>query len=167
MSIILVTGGARSGKSIYAETRALALPGRPTYIATSEILDEEMAARVAEHRARRGGRWHERHAPLDLALALEETDGLGPRLVDCLTLWLSNLMFAERDIAGESTALATAIKAQTSPVVFVTNEVGMGIVPENALARRFRDAAGRLNQTVAILADEVELLVAGYPVKVK
>lgn len=167
MSIILATGGARSGKSIYAEKRALAFPGRPTYIATSEILDEEMAARVAEHRARRDARWHERHAPFDLASALEETDGLGPRLVDCLTLWLSNLMFAERDIVAETTALATAIKAQTSPVVFVTNEVGMGIVPENALARRFRDAAGRLNQTVAILADEVQLLVAGYPLKVK
>lgn len=167
MSIILVTGGARSGKSIYAEKRALALPGRPTYIATSEILDEEMAARVDEHRARRGGSWNERHAPIDLAQALMETDGSGPRLVDCLTLWLSNLMFAERDVAAETSALTEAIEAQVSPIVFVTNEVGMGIVPDNALARRFRDSAGRLNQAIASVADEVALVVAGYPVRVK
>lgn len=167
MSIILVTGGARSGKSVYAEARALALPGRLTYIATCEVLDEEMAARVAEHRARRDRRWHERPAPLDLACALRETDGHGPRLVDCLTLWLSNLMLAERDIANETSALAAAIKEQVSPVVFVTNEVGLGIVPENVLARRFRDAAGRLNQTIASLADEVQLLVAGCPLRVK
>lgn len=167
MSIILVTGGVRSGKSRYAEERVLAFPGQPTYIATAEVLDEEMAARVAEHRARRGPNWHERHAPLDLAVALEETDGYGPRLVDCLTLWLSNLMLGNHDLAAETAALAAAIKAQSRPVVFVTNEVGMGIVPENALARRFRDAAGRLNQTVAKLADEVWLLVAGYPLRVK
>lgn len=165
--IILITGGARSGKSVYAEARTLALPGVPHYIATAEALDEEMAARIAAHRARRGPPWLDREAPLDLAGALAVTDGAGPRLVDCLTLWLSNLMFAGRDLEAETALLCAAARRQVAPVLFVTNEVGMGIVPENALARTFRDAAGRLNQNIARMADEVQLLVSGYPVRVK
>ncbi|HYP63789.1 MAG TPA: bifunctional adenosylcobinamide kinase/adenosylcobinamide-phosphate guanylyltransferase [Acidocella sp.] len=165
--IILITGGARSGKSLYAEQRCLALPGMPRYIATAEAGDEEMAARIAAHRARRGPPWQTHEVPLDLAAAMEATDGDGPRLVDCLTLWLSNLMFAGRDVAAETALLCAAVQRQSAPVLFVTNEVGMGIVPENALARAFRDEAGRLNQDIARLADEVQLLVSGYPVRVK
>lgn len=165
--IILITGGARSGKSVYAERRTLALPGVPQYIATAEAGDEEMAARIAAHRARRGPPWQDREAPLDLAGALEATDCAGPRLVDCLTLWLSNLMFANRDIPAETERLCLAAQHQHAPVLFVTNEVGMGIVPDNALARAYRDAAGRLNQAIAGIADEVQLLVSGYPVRVK
>ena len=167
MAVILITGGARSGKSTRAEARALNFPGQPVYLATAEALDAEMRERIARHRARRGGHWLEREIPLALVAALAETDGGGARLVDCLTLWLSNLMLGGRDWAKEAAALADALPAQTSPVVLVTNEVGLGIVPDNALARQFRDAAGLLNQTIARVADEVELVVAGLPMRVK
>ncbi|WFU78506.1 bifunctional adenosylcobinamide kinase/adenosylcobinamide-phosphate guanylyltransferase [Bradyrhizobium sp. CIAT3101] len=167
MAVILITGGARSGKSKRAETRTRAFPGRPVYVATAEALDVEMDARIARHRARRGTDWIEREVPLDLVDALTATDGGGARLVDCLTLWLSNLMHAERDWEREVTALAAALPRLTSPVVFVTNEVGLGIVPDNALARSFRDAAGLMNQTLAAAADEVEFVVAGLPMKLK
>jgi adenosylcobinamide kinase / adenosylcobinamide-phosphate guanylyltransferase len=167
MTIILITGGARSGKSTRAEARAQAFAGQPVYIATAEALDAEMTDRIAKHRARRGSEWQERETPLELVSALHETDGGGARLVDCLTLWLSNLMHAERDWEKEAKLLAEALGRQKSPVVLVTNEVGLGIVPDNALARRFRDAAGILNQMVARVADEVEFVVAGLPMRVK
>lgn len=167
MAIILVTGGARSGKSTRAEARARAFPGKPVYVATAEALDAEMRERIAKHRARRGSAWLERETPLELVAALVETDGQGARLVDCLTLWLSNLMHAERDWEKEAMLLAETLGRQNSPVVLVTNEVGLGIVPDNALARRFRDAAGILNQIVARVADEVEFVVAGLSMRVK
>jgi adenosylcobinamide kinase/adenosylcobinamide-phosphate guanylyltransferase len=167
MAIILITGGARSGKSTRAEARACAFPGKPVYVATAEALDAEMRERIAKHRARRGSAWLERETPLELVAALVETDGRGARLVDCLTLWLSNLMHAERDWEKEAMLLAETLDRQNSPVVLVTNEVGLGIVPDNALARRFRDAAGILNQIVARVADEVEFVVAGLPMRVK
>jgi adenosylcobinamide kinase / adenosylcobinamide-phosphate guanylyltransferase len=167
MAVILITGGARSGKSTRAEVRALAIPGRPIYIATAEPHDDEMRERIARHRARRGEGWLERETPLELVTALSETDGGGARLVDCLTLWLSNLMHAERNWSEEAARLADALARQRSPVVLVTNEVGLGIVPDNALARRFRDAAGLLNQMIARVADEVEFVVAGLPMRVK
>jgi adenosylcobinamide kinase/adenosylcobinamide-phosphate guanylyltransferase len=167
MSIILITGGARSGKSRHAEERVLAMLGRPVYIATAEALDDEMRARIAAHQARRDASWGDHPAPLDLVGALDATDGDGPRLVDCLTLWLTNLLFAERDLAAEGEALCAALARQKSPVVLVTNEVGFGIVPENALARQFRDAAGRLAQDVGAVADEVVLVVAGQPLRIK
>ncbi len=164
---ILITGGARSGKSVIAETKALSFGPRATYIATAEVRDGEMAARVAEHRARRGPEWADHAEPFDLIAALRATDGQGPRLVDCLTLWLTNLMLSERDWQAAGRALCAALPLQTDPVVLVTNEVGMGIVPDNKLARDFRDAAGLLNQWVATVADEVIFAVAGLPMKVK
>jgi len=167
MTIILITGGARSGKSLRAESRARSFPGPPIYIATAEALDGEMRERIARHRARRGDDWIEREAPLALVEALDATDGGGTRLVDCLTLWLSNLMHANRDCSQEAATLAEALGRQKSPVVLVTNEVGLGIVPDNALARRFRDAAGVMNQVIAGVADEVEFIVAGLPMRVK
>lgn len=167
MAVILITGGARSGKSSRAETRACAFPGQPVYIATAEALDTEMEARIARHRARRGTEWIEREVPLDLMPALIASDGGGARLVDCLTLWLSNLMHAERNWERQVTELAAALPRLRSPVVLVTNEVGLGIVPDNALARSFRDAAGIMNQTIAGVADEVEFVVAGLPMKLK
>jgi adenosylcobinamide kinase/adenosylcobinamide-phosphate guanylyltransferase len=167
MTITLITGGARSGKSTRAEARARGFAGRPVHIATAEALDGEMRARIAKHRARRGNEWLEHETPLELVAALVETDGGGARLVDCLTLWLSNLMHAERDWEEEAKLLIGALRVQKSPVVLVTNEVGLGIVPDNALARRFRDAAGLLNQMVAHAADEVEFVVAGLPLRVK
>ena len=158
---ILITGGARSGKSTLAERMTLSLGPRAIYIATAEALDGEMEDRIARHRARRGPEWHTVAAPLDLVGALNNSDGQAPRLVDCLTLWLSNLMFAERDWDAETEVLAQCIAAQTSPVIFVTNEVGAGIMPENALARQFCDAAGLMNQQIATISDEVWLSVAG------
>jgi adenosylcobinamide kinase/adenosylcobinamide-phosphate guanylyltransferase len=167
MPVILITGGARSGKSRHAEARARRLPGRPIYIATAEALDEEMEARIARHRARRGREWIEREVPFDLSRALIESEGGGARLVDCLTLWLSNLLHADRDWSKAVAELADTLKAQRSSVVLVTNEVGLGIVPDNALARAYRDAAGIMNQTIAGVADEVEFVVAGLPMKLK
>lgn len=167
MTVVLITGGARSGKSRRAELRTLSFPGRATYIATSEALDTEMEARIAHHRARRGPEWDLREEPLDLMRALKETDGHGPRLVDCLTLWLSNLMHANLDWTEQVSLLAKTLTSQTAPVVLVSNEVGFGIVPDNALARAFRDAAGFANQLIADVADEVEFVVAGLPLKLK
>lgn len=167
MAVILITGGARSGKSRRAEARARAFPGQPVYVATAEALDAEMEERIARHRARRGSDWIEREVPLDLVHALIETDGGGARLVDCLTLWLSNLLHSECDWSREVMQLADALPRLTRPVVMVTNEVGLGIVPDNALARGFRDAAGIMNQTIADIADEVEFVVAGLPMKLK
>jgi adenosylcobinamide kinase/adenosylcobinamide-phosphate guanylyltransferase len=164
---ILVTGGARSGKSVLAERLALGFGDAAVYIATAEAGDAEMAARIAAHRARRGGGWRTVEAPRDLVGALADTDGGPPRLVDCLTLWLSNLMLAGTDWRGEAGALVAAIGRQASPLVIVTNEVGAGIVPENPLARAYRDAAGELNQAVAAAVDEVYLTVSGQPLRLK
>jgi adenosylcobinamide kinase/adenosylcobinamide-phosphate guanylyltransferase len=167
MAIILITGGARSGKSVRAESRARGYPGQPIYIATAEALDAEMSERIALHRARRANAWIEREVPLALVEALDATDGGGARLVDCLTLWLSNLMHANRDWSKEALRLANTLGSQRSPVVLVTNEVGLGIVPDNALARAFRDASGLTNQMIAKVADEVEFVVAGLPMRLK
>lgn len=164
---ILITGGARSGKSRFAEQHVLSMTGQGVYIATAEAHDSEMQARIAEHRERRGPEWRTVAAPLDLVQALEDTDGAVPRLVDCLTLWLSNLMLGDHDWKDATDRLAQALADARAPVVFVTNEVGNGIVPENALARRYRDAAGWMNQTIAAACDEVYLVVAGCPLKVK
>ena len=164
---ILITGGARSGKSQLAEKLALRPMGRAIYIATSEVWDDEMAQRVAVHQARRGPEWQTIHAPRDLVSALQQSDGDAPRLVDCLTLWLSNLMLDGADWRDAGERLVRALDAQTAPVILVTNEVGGGIAPENNLAREFRDAAGWLNQTVAEACESVWLSVAGCPVKVK
>ncbi|WP_134724789.1 bifunctional adenosylcobinamide kinase/adenosylcobinamide-phosphate guanylyltransferase [Paracoccus luteus] len=164
--ITLITGGARSGKSRIAETLALRA-GRAVYLATAEARDAEMADRIKAHRERRGPQWTDRAAPLDLPAALAETDGMGPRLVDCLTLWLTNLMLGGHDIDAAAAALLAALGTARDPVVLVTNEVGAGIVPDNALARRFRDAAGLLNQQVAAAADRVVLVACGLPLVLK
>ncbi len=164
---ILITGGARSGKSLIAENWALATGENPTYIATGQAFDDEMTDRIARHQARRGPEWRTIAEPLDLVDALVASDGTGPRLIDCLTLWLSNLMHHDRDWEDAVSRLAATLPRQASPVILVTNEVGLGIVPENALARAFRDAQGQLNQTIAAAVDEIYLVVAGYPMKVK
>jgi adenosylcobinamide kinase / adenosylcobinamide-phosphate guanylyltransferase len=165
--LTLVLGGARSGKSRHAEAMVTALPRPWLYLATGEPRDNEMAARIAEHRARRGGEWQTVEAPRDLALALAAVPPGATALIDCLTLWLTNVMLAGDDVDVEIARLEQAVEERTGSVILVANEVGLGIVPENALARRFRDAAGRLNQRLARLADHVVLLVAGIPMKVK
>jgi adenosylcobinamide kinase/adenosylcobinamide-phosphate guanylyltransferase len=164
---ILVTGGARSGKSAIAEGLISGMPGAPIYIATAEVRDGEMAERVALHQARRGPEWTTLHAPTELIATLQGSDGKGPRLVDCLTFWLTNLMLSDADWQAAGRELAAELGRQASPIVLVTNEVGAGIVPENALARAFRDAAGQLNQWIAAESDEVILAVSGLPLRVK
>jgi len=163
----LVLGGARSGKSRYAETVAMASPPPWLYVATAEAFDVEMTARIAEHRNRRGGDWQTVEVPLDLAGAIGAAPATTAILVDCLTLWLSNLMFKSREIDAEIARLEAAMDARNAPLILVSNEVGSGIVPDNAEARRFRDLQGRLNQRIAARADRVVLVVAGLPMFVK
>jgi adenosylcobinamide kinase/adenosylcobinamide-phosphate guanylyltransferase len=166
--LTFVLGGARSGKSRYAEALIEAAASEALYLATAEPLDAEMAARIAAHRARRGPRWTTREEPLALAETLASVARPGrPVLVDCLTLWLSNMILAGRDVAAEIDALAVALPRLAGPAVLVANEVGLGIVPENDLARRFRDHAGRLNQSVAACADRVVFMAAGLPLVLK
>jgi adenosylcobinamide kinase/adenosylcobinamide-phosphate guanylyltransferase len=164
--LTFVLGGARSGKSRYAESLIAALPPPWTYIATAEAGDEEMVARIKSHRERRGARWRTVEAPRDLAQALAVCAD-APVLVDCLTLWLSNLMLAEANIEEETTELEKTLVAANGPLVLVANEVGSGIVPSYPLGRRFRDAQGVLNQRIAARAECVILMVAGLPLVVK
>ena len=164
--LTLVLGGARSGKSRYAESLIAELPPPWVYVATAEAGDAEMAARISDHRARRGPDWRTIAAPRDLAGTLSACYA-APLLIDCLTLWLSNLMLANTDIDAETVRLEDALGAAKAPVVLVTNEVGSGIVPEHALGRRFRDLQGVLNQRMAARADCVTLMVAGLPLTVK
>lgn len=164
--ITLVLGGARSGKSRYAESVIAALSPPWAYVATAEAGDAEMAERIAAHRARRGPNWQTIEAPHDLPTALRTSQGR-PVLIDCLTLWLSNLLLADDNIEEETALLEQAVAACTAPVVLVANEVGYGIVPEHPLGRRFRDLQGVLNQRIAARADRVVLVVAGIPLAVK
>ncbi|MEO3385565.1 bifunctional adenosylcobinamide kinase/adenosylcobinamide-phosphate guanylyltransferase [Mesorhizobium sp. CAU 1741] len=166
-SLTFVLGGARSGKSRHAEALIAAHPAPWCYIATAQGLDAEMQERIAHHRARRDARWFTIDAPFDLLEPLADVPHGRPVLVDCLTLWLTNVMLAERDVEAECRILAERLSAPRGPWVVVANEVGLGIVPDNALARRFRDAAGRLNQMVAAKADHVIFMVAGLPMTVK
>lgn len=164
--LVLVLGGARSGKSRQAEGLITRHPGPWVYIATAEAGDDEMAARIAVHRARRGAGWRTIEAPVDLAAAFTAVEA-APVLLDCLTLWLTNLLLGEHDIARWIATLEALLARRQAPTVLVANEVGLGIVPDNALARRFRDEAGALNALLAARADRVLFMVAGYPIEVK
>lgn len=165
MAITLILGGARSGKTAHALAAAEASGRGLVMIATAEALDAEMEERIARHRAERGPRWRTIEAPLDLASALAQVSADETAVVDCLTLWVSNLMHADRDLEAETARLIAALPGRD--LVLVSNEVGLGIVPDNALARRFRDAAGRLNQQVAAAADRVVFVAAGLPLTLK
>lgn len=162
----LVLGGARSGKSTYAEAL---LAGRPAlYLATGQAFDDEMAERIRLHAERRGPDWRTVEEPLDLAEALDRhLDPARPVLVDCLTLWISNLMHAGRDVAAETGRLAEVLAQPAGPVVLVSNEVGMGLVPDNRLARDFRDHQGRVNQRLAQICRRVVFVAAGLPLFLK
>jgi len=166
--ITFVLGGARSGKSAYAEKLVEASQLQPVYLATGRAFDGEMENRISIHRDRRGSQWQTVEEPLNLADVLKQHTGSDRFvLVDCLTLWVTNLMMAEHNIATETAKLIEALGQLTGPVVFVSNEVGLGIVPENRMAREFRDHAGFLHQAVASVADEVYFLAAGLPIKMK
>jgi adenosylcobinamide kinase/adenosylcobinamide-phosphate guanylyltransferase len=165
MSTTLILGGARSGKTTHALGLAEATNRGLVMIATAEALDEEMADRIARHRAERGPRWRTLEAPLDLRGALEQVGPGEIAVIDCLTLWVSNLMQAERDAEAEAEGLIAACEGRDA--ILISNEVGLGIVPDNALARRFRDVAGRLNQRIATAADRVVFVAAGLPLTLK
>lgn len=165
--LTLLIGGARSGKSAHAEKLMSESPAPWLYIATAQAFDDEMRERIAIHRERRGDGWQTTEAPLDLVAALETVPAGRPVMIDCLTLWLSNHMLAEHDLDAECGRLVKALARPKGPWFAVSNEVGLSIVPDNALGRRFRDAQGRLNQQVAAIADSVLLMVAGLPMQVK
>ena len=166
-AVTLVLGGARSGKSTYAE-RLVGESGPALYLATAEAGDDEMAERIRLHRARRGPGWETLEEPLGLPEAIARCARPDrPILVDCLTLWLGNLMGAGRDIDAATASLLAALAGAAGPVVLVSNEVGLGIVPATPLGRAFRDHAGRLNQAVAASAGLVVFLAAGLPLILK
>ncbi len=167
-TLTLILGGARSGKSRFAQALAEASGLQCLYVATAEALDDEMAARIARHQQDRGPHWQTVEAPLNLSGAITDFGQPGSMLlVDCLTLWLSNILGAGRDPALETERLVDALGRSLAQTILVSNEVGLGIVPETRLGRDFRDHAGRLHQAVASRADRVALLVAGLPLWVK
>ena len=165
--LTLVLGGARSGKSAFAETLALE-QGRGIYIATAERVDDEMTRRIEAHRARRDARWRTVEAPLELSAAIrQESTPHACLLADCLSVWLGNLMHHGRNVDAAREELLASLRAAAGPVVLVANEVGLGIVPDNAAARAFRDHAGRLNQALAAAATRVYFVAAGLPLLLK
>ena len=164
----LILGGARSGKSRHALTIAEQNGRRPVFIATAEALDDEMADRISRHKNERGPAWATLEAPLNLSSAIHTAALQGDVcLVDCLTLWLSNLMHHERDIPAETDHLCETILASSVPIILVSNEVGLGLVPETPLGRAFRDEQGRLNQAIAKICEHVEFVAAGLPITLK
>jgi adenosylcobinamide kinase / adenosylcobinamide-phosphate guanylyltransferase len=174
--IVFITGGARSGKSRFAEKRALEFGDSLGYLATAQMLDDEMNERVRVHRERRGAEWHTIEEPIHLSQALVRCDGrFQAILVDCVTLWLSNLLFAyeesegscEERIQEDVQRLKSTLHGMVTPVILVSNEVGQGIVPDNRLARMFRDIAGMTNQVLAAAADEVHVVISGIPLRLK
>jgi adenosylcobinamide kinase/adenosylcobinamide-phosphate guanylyltransferase len=167
-ALTLILGGARSGKSRHAEALVTALPPPWHYVATAQAYDEEMRERIALHRERRGEGWQTHEAPIELPECLAQLGvAAAPILVDCLTLWLTNVMLGEHDVTAAIAALEAALRRRDAPTVLVSNEVGLGIVPENALGRAFRDEAGRLNQRIAALAGHVVFMIAGLPMTLK
>jgi adenosylcobinamide kinase/adenosylcobinamide-phosphate guanylyltransferase len=167
--IVFIVGGAKSGKSFFALAKAETFAGRKAYIATAEPLDDEMKERIQTHRDQRGKDWETFEEPKEMARVLKEVKGgYSAALIDCLTLWLSNLLHSQEDPGREIDSFLSALREGEHPPFFiVSNEVGMGIVPDNALSRMFRDLAGRLNQEVAAIADEVYLVTAGIPLRIK
>ena len=168
MTVTLILGGARSGKSSRALTLAEQASARRIFIATAEPLDDEMATRISHHQADRGAGWETVEAPLDLVEAIAQANRAGKVcVVDCLTLWLSNLMHNDRDVADETERLCAELNQRAGEIILVSNEVGLGLVPETPLGREFRDSQGRLNQAVAAVCDKVEFVTAGLPIKLK
>jgi len=175
--LLYISGGARSGKSRYAEQRALALAGPRSYIATCPIIDDEMATRIDRHRQRRDGQgWHTIEEPQDLTAALQTTRDSRVVLVDCITLWINNLLYAaetelntidEGAIQTLTLQMIDAARQGERTVIFVSNELGMGIVPAETLSRHYRDLVGRCNQTLAAHADEAVFMVSGLPLTLK
>lgn len=175
--IIFITGGSRSGKSAHGLVLAESIVGERVYIATCPVVDEEMASRIQKHRQQReASRWRTIEETIDLAGALRETRESAVRLIDCLTLWINNLLYraqectqdlTEEEIAGLCSELMTVCTELPGTVILIANEVGMGIVPDNPLSRRYRDLAGRCNQIMAAGADRVIMMICGLPLEIK
>jgi adenosylcobinamide kinase/adenosylcobinamide-phosphate guanylyltransferase len=166
--ITFITGGARSGKSSFALKQASRIAGKKAYIATAEALDEEMRKRIEDHRKQRGKEWDTFEEPLMIAEVIKKIgDQYDTLVLDCLTLWLSNIIHSNLIIEAEIERLISSLLTNHTSIFIVSNEVGMGIVPENEMARKFRDMAGLLNQKVAGAADEVYIVVAGIPLRIK
>ncbi len=165
--LVFVLGGARSGKSRFAESRIIAAASPWTYLATAQAFDEEMRVRIDAHRSRRAQGWINQEAPHALADAVRAAASEAPLLVDCLTLWLTNRLLAEADLVADCGDLVDALAARQALTLVVSNEVGLSVVPDNALARRFRDEAGVLHQAVAARAGEVHLIVAGLSIRAR
>lgn len=169
MALIFVTGGARSGKSSFAERLAAETGEDVTYLATAQAFDDEMHQRIARHRSDRPAEWHTLEEPLNVAEAVQNAQ-TPTLLLDCLSVWVGNLMhveFSDEQILAQAEALAQAAQVRGGTTIFVTNEVGFGIVPDNALARRYRDTLGWVNQRVAAASDEAYLLASGLPLRLK
>ncbi|MGE4610331.1 MAG: bifunctional adenosylcobinamide kinase/adenosylcobinamide-phosphate guanylyltransferase [Paracoccaceae bacterium] len=165
--LALILGGASSGKSAFAERLATSACRPRAYIATSQPFDDEMEVKIAKHQRDRGPDWQTMEAPLDLGAALAELSYNSVVLIDCMTLWLSNQMQAEADIEIEVDSLLTTLSKSPNPVVCVSNELGMGLVPNTSLGRRFRDLQGILNKRLAEQADLVVFVTAGLPLVLK
>ncbi|RJQ39039.1 MAG: bifunctional adenosylcobinamide kinase/adenosylcobinamide-phosphate guanylyltransferase [Nitrospiraceae bacterium] len=166
--ITFIIGGARSGKSSFALQKASALPGSKAYIATAQALDNEMKTRIEKHRKERPAEWATFEEPLNISALIKDVqDKYDVILLDCLTLWLSNIMLTDKNIEKEIEAFCSLLSTVHCSLFAVSNEVGMGLVPDNELSRRFRDMAGYLNQKAAEISDDVYLVTAGIPVKIK
>tara|TARA_B100000989_G_scaffold221684_1_gene169409 strand:+ start:758 stop:1270 length:513 start_codon:yes stop_codon:yes gene_type:complete len=166
---VLITGGNRSGKSEFAESMALKISNKPFYIFTGLNLDLEMNERIIKHKKRRKDKWNEFESYLNLVDVINQTDNQNgtPRLVDCLTIWINNLIFEKLNVEQEINKLIKCIKVQKSPLIMVTNELGLGVIPDNKLSRDFLDVNGDLNKMIANIADEVYLVISGIPLKIK
>jgi len=168
--LVFVVGGARSGKSAHALELASSRPGRKVYIATAQALDAEMAERIEAHRRERGSAWETVEEPLEVGAAVSSASAAGVVVLDCLTLWLTNLIGSGMDDSGvrkKAAALAATCSSSASVVIAVSNEVGLGLVPDNPLARRFRDLSGRMNQEMASRAAEAWFVSSGIPLRLK
>jgi adenosylcobinamide kinase / adenosylcobinamide-phosphate guanylyltransferase len=175
--LIYISGGCRSGKSAYAQSLAENTPGRRAYLATCPLIDTEMEQRIALHRQQRADReWETIEAPLDLAGAIEQAENFDVLLIDCLTLWVNNLLYeaeqkgvslSEQMISKQCTELVAVCRKRNQTIIFVSNELGMGLVPADPLSRRYRDCLGRCNQTIAKLANEAVFMVSGIPLTLK
>ncbi len=166
--LVFITGGARSGKSTFALNEASRILGNKAYIATAEALDEEMKERIEKHKKQRGNSWDTYEEPIKIADVIKRIeDQYSAIVIDCLTLWLSNLFLNNKNVEKEIESLCSSLSTVHCPLFIVSNEVGMGIVPENKIARNFRDMAGILNQKVAEISDKVYVIIAGIPLKLK
>tara|TARA_B100001057_G_scaffold367916_1_gene371326 strand:+ start:136 stop:645 length:510 start_codon:yes stop_codon:yes gene_type:complete len=164
---ILVTGGSRSGKSLFAEELTLSFGKKPSYLATAINIDDEMNKRINVHKKRRKNLWYEYESPLNLIETLKKTDKDSPILIDCITLWLNNIFYKKKNWRTEVDRFSKFLVNLNQPLILVTNEVGSGLVPMNKLSRNFQDASGITNQILASVCDDVYLVVCGIPTKIK